>query len=148
MKKKRIPAALGVSLVLLCLVLVTAHFTTGMFARFITKSAGNDAGRIASFSVSAASAQSGPVRITPATDKKGAYEITVFNPGKAAVNFTANVVFDDPDDAGKFSVTPLTGVLAPGGDFTGNITLDMNGYAGGGAGDVPFTVVVTFTQID
>ncbi|MBR3415224.1 MAG: hypothetical protein IKH09_00820 [Clostridia bacterium] len=149
MKKKRLPSALGAALVLLCFVLVTAHFTTGMYARFTTKSGGGDTGRTASFSVSATSAQTGPVEITPATDKAGTYSVTLSNPGEIPVRYVAEVRFDNDADAAKFgTIAPLTGQIAPGGTVSGNITFDMSGYLGGGAGTVPFTVVVTFTQID
>ena len=147
MRKKSMPTTLSVALVLLCMVLVTAHFTTGMYARYTTKSRGDDSGRIASFKVSATSAQTGPVTI--GASKEGTYTLTVTNPGETAVRYKAEVKFASADDAAKFGeIAPLTGTLAPGGaNETKTLTLKMSESVTG-AGTVPFTVVVTFTQID
>lgn len=146
MRKKSMPTALSVALVLLCMVLVTAHFTTGMYARYTTKSRGDDTGRIASFKVSATSAQTGPVTI--GASKEGTYTLTVTNPGETAVRYKAEVKFASADDAAKFGeITLPTGTLAPGANETKTLTLKMSGSTDG-AGTVPFTVVVTFTQID
>ena len=147
-KRKGMPTVLSVALVLLCLVLVTAHFTTGMYARYTTRSKGDDTGRVASFKVSASSAQDEIVLIKQDTEKKGAYKITLSNPGDVAVRYETSVKFDNDEDAGKFTVAPLTGEIAPRDSVNREIIFDMSDYNGGGAGDVPFTVVVTFTQVD
>ena len=146
MRKKSMPTTLSVALVLLCMVLVTAHFTTGMYARYTTKSRGDDTGRIASFKVSATSDQTGPVTI--GATKEGTYTLTVTNPGETAVRYKAEVKFASADDAAKFGeIAPLTGTLAPDANETKTLTLKMSESVTG-AGTVPFTVVVTFTQID
>lgn len=148
-KRKGMPTVLSVALVLLCLVLVTAHFTTGMYARYTTRSKGDDTGRVASFKVSASSDQNGPVSIEAVGNRQGVYSLKLNNPGDVTVRYTANVVFDKSDDAGLFEpIEPLTGEIAPKGNVTREITFDMSGYLGGGAGNVPFTVVVTFAQVD
>jgi len=145
-KRKGMPTVLSVALVLLCLVLVTAHFTTGMYARYTTRSKGDDTGRIASFNVSATSAQTGPVTI--GASKEGTYTLTVTNPGETAVRYKAEVKFASADDAAKFGeIAPLTGTLAPGANVTKTLTLTMKDSVTG-TGEVDFTVVVTFTQID
>lgn len=149
MRKKSMPTALSVALVLLCMVLVTAHFTTGMYARYTTKSRGDDTGRIASFKVSATSNQTGtPIELT-ASNKSGEYKLKVTNPGETAVRYKAEVKFASADDSAKFdTVEPLTGTLAPKGKSE-DITLTLNmSESVTGEGTVPFTVVVTFTQID
>ena len=145
-KRKGMPTVLSAALVLLCLVLVTAHFTTGMYARYTTRSKGDDSGRVASFNVSATSGQTGPVTI--GASKDGTYTLTVKNPGETAVRYKAEVKFASADDAAKFdTVDPLTGTLAPGTDETRTLTLTMKDSVTG-TGEVDFTVVVTFTQID
>lgn len=147
-KRKGMPTVLSVALVLLCLVLVTAHFTTGMYARYTTRSKGDDTGRIASFNVSATSEQTGtPIELT-ASARSGEYKLRVTNPGETAVRYKAEVKFASADDAAKFdTVDPLTGTLAPGADETRTLTLTMKDTVTG-TGEVDFTVVVTFTQID
>lgn len=147
-KRKGMPTVLSAALVLLCLVLVTAHFTTGMYARYTTRSKGDDTGRIASFKVSATSDQTGtPIELT-ASARSGEYKLMVTNPGETAVRYKAEVKFASADDAAKFdTVEPLTGTLAPGGEKAETLTLKMSESVTGD-GTVPFTVVVTFTQID
>ena len=148
MRKKSMPTVLSVALVLLCMVLVTAHFTTGMYARYTTKSKGDDTGRIASFKVSATPDPTDtPIELT-ASARSGEYKLKVTNPGETAVRYKAEVKFASDDDAAKFrEITPLTGTLAPGGEKAETLTLTMKDTVTG-TGEVDFTVVVTFTQID
>ncbi len=146
MKKKGFPPVLVVALVLLCLVLVTAHFTTGMYARYTTRSGGNDESRIARFKVSAS--DGGLVEITPDATS-GTYTFTLSNPGEVTVRYKAEVVFDNSADADRFTtVSPmeLTGEIAPRSSVEKSIGFDMSGRTG--QGEIPFTVVVTFTQVD
>ena len=51
---KKTSFVLRAACVLLCLVLISAHFTSGLYAKYIVSATGSDTGRTASFRVSAA----------------------------------------------------------------------------------------------
>ena len=165
--RRRTPITLSVAAVLLCLVLVSAHFTSGMYARYVTRSNGADTGHIAAFQVTAEATKTGPVKIVSGVteDGKSTYEVKILNPSETAVRYEAQVLFTSDEDKNLFtdadSMT-FSGELAPGGEATETLTLNMsdsfatdamdlsfsNDVIPGDAGSVPFTVLVTFTQID
>ncbi len=148
--KKKIPISLSAAAVLLCLVLVSAHFTSGMYARFTTGASDSGAGRFAAFNVSA-TAEDGTVVIDE--NGTGEYVVKITNPGEVAVRYKAVLAFDETY-AGLFDSTKLDrvleGELAPGMTAEEELTFsfDMSGVSTTGPGTVPFTVTVTFTQID
>ena len=62
--KKKIPLSLSAAAVLLSLVLISAHFTSGMYARYAASTSGSDFSRTALFRVSAKAESETPVTIT------------------------------------------------------------------------------------
>ena len=127
---------------LLCLVLVTAHFTSGMYARYVTRAQGSDRGHAAEFDVQATQNK------TQVVAGEDGYQITITNDSKVAVSYEAVIRFDNSADEARFEpVQPITGTLAPGAEETSApivfALLDADG-----TGTAPFTVTVTFTQID
>lgn len=170
MKTKKMPKPLGVAAILLCLVLISAVFASGLRARFRSQASAKDAARAAAFSPAA---EGGTEAVTITATGQAEYVITVRNLGETAVRYNAVVDFsgEDPDkDAEKFDEgteeapkLTFTGELGPGEEAEEKVTLDMVGYfdtlddkwdtvsnddISGEAGDVPFAVLVTFTQID
>lgn len=165
---KRPPIAIIAAVALLCLVLVSAHFTSGMFARYTVNASSEGEARVASFDVSAEAMTESPVAIIAnGTDENGKseYTVTIKNHSETAVRFEAAVVFNDEDKA-KFDDSDgkltFSGDLAPNGEAEKTITLDMSAYfeendkystfsnddISGNQGQAPFEVLVTFTQID
>ena len=141
-RKKKAPPALSAAAVLLCLILVTAHFTAGMYARYVTRTQGSDSGHAAEFNVSAT-----PAEATVVAGKDG-YQIELKNTSDVPVSYKAVVQFDDASDAERFGPLPtFTGTLEPGAvKKTEPLVFELTGYDG--TGEAPFTVTVTFTQVD
>ena len=140
--KKKLPSALSIAAVLLCLVLVTAHFTSGMYARFVTSAGANGNGRAAEFDVSATQ------NLAEVKASEDGYQITFTNNSNVPVTYEAVIRFDDDADAARFSaLPPITGELEPGKTVTTEpFTFEFVGTDG--SGEAPFSVIVTFTQID
>lgn len=173
-KKNKALRILSAALVLLCLVLITGSFNTGMLARYATKASGSDAAEIASFSVAASSS---PSKEAQEGSNMAGYEITLTNNSETAVAYVARVSFPEELEADRIGVqirsgedwetmTDLCfrGQLKPGGNETAEIRLDLGAYLesleydsfytfrnddiGGGEETVPFQVIVTFTQMN
>ena len=144
--KKKKTTALSVAAVLFCLVLVTAHFTSGMYARYTTRANDNDRGHMAAFAVKAEPVQVEPVSITAGGE--ATYQIKVTNSGEVAVHYVATVnINDEADDVSVKSGEVLEGYLAPGKNEIRNVVFVLTGTPRGD-GSAPFTVTVDFTQIN
>ena len=161
--------AIRAACVLLCLVLISVHFSTGLYARYVSRASGSDRGRAAAFGVSA--------ELTPAEE---GYTIELSNPSEVAVRYS--VTFR-AQNAGSFSEvklgtgepTPLgpdgsvtfvnVGTLAPNG--SGSLAMIPTAVPGAGSDSadaalldfsndstasleetLPFTVTVSYEQID
>ena len=141
-KNLKRPAALHIAAVLFCLVLVTAHFTAGMYARYVTRAKGSDSAQTARFSVMATQNKA---EIVAGED---GYQITVKNDSTVSVSYEAVIQFDNSADADRFeSVPAFTGTLEPGQETTSNPFVLVLKDADG-TGTAHFTVTVTFTQIN
>ena len=174
--KRKIPVPLSVAGVLLSLVLLSTHFTSGMYARYVTHAMGGDSAQIAVFRVGA-EADENPVRIVSG-EEPGTYRILVTNTGKTAASFQAEVTIDkafegkvfaeladadEPEEDRESQKMSFRGELAPGASKTLDISFDIgavieaaesdgldfsNAETNGENGEIPFTVTVTFTQVD
>ena len=146
--KRRIPFSLSAAAVLLCLVLASAHLTSGLYARYTTGASGSDNGTLAAFNVSAKADEE---TVSIGTDGTGHYVVKVKNPGEVAVRYEARLSVSG-EYAGLFDANKLQpmrqGMLAPGADAELTFEFDMSGTEITEPGAVPFTVTVTFTQID
>lgn len=170
MKQRKLPGlAFGAVCVLLCLVLISAHFASGLYAKYIVNTRGGEVGRIASFRVGA-----------DMTGEGGVYSLAITNDSEETVSYSVRV---QPKEAGMFSaitlgsgnpptpdengavVFPDVGTLAPGAVGTAALTLVVNpayvdpnaasdppdfsnDSAASSESELPFTVTVTFEQID
>lgn len=160
--------------VLLCLVLISAHMTAGMFAKYTTLARGADAAGTAKFSVKA--------EMVP-TETTGSYQIRISNGSQVAVSCGIDVEFDaGVTDTQVKAVKLMRGqellkelqfqqhmsfgdvcILAPGSENTdyalildltpdnegsGTDTPDFdNGVMRGEDYEIPFSVIVDFTQV-
>lgn len=143
--KRKIPASMSAAAILLCLILLSAHYTTGMYARYTTRAAGDDKSRAAAFRVSAKADSTDPVSIEPLGN--GNYQVTVRNDSEVAVRYVARVTSSDPAAKELFKNISLSGELAPKESKALSVELDMKTYSGEET-EIPFNVIVTFTQID
>ena len=163
---------LTIALVLFCLVLVSVHFASGFYARFSTRSAGNDVARAAGFRVSA--------EMSPGTEEN-AYVLQLRNDSEAAVSCTVEICFDEDFPTALLKSVILNGeekalsagnsvvfdnveALAPRAvsealdlkleidpqyDSSASNEPDfLNDRVAGESGTEPFTVRVLFTQLN
>ena len=171
-KEHRTPMPIVIAFALLCAVLISSHFVSGLFARYTITGEGSSYTRAAAFGVEATADEVSPVTITAdGTDDSGKaiYTVTVKNTGEVAVKYEATVAFtgdDAQENAAKFDASDdnltFTGYLMVGEQAQETVTFDMSGsletddkwstYSNddisGGRGEAPFTVTVRFTQID
>lgn len=171
-KERRTPIPVIIAFALFSAVLISSHFMSGMFARYIAEGSGEDTVRVAAFGVEATADEISPVTITAdGTDDNGKaeYTVTVRNTGEVAVSYEATVEFTGDDaqtNAALFDPSgdklTFTGDLEVGAEAQQTVTLDMsesfeandkwstlsNDDISGGSGKAPFTVTVTFRQID
>lgn len=172
--KTRPPFIMIAAAVLLCLVLVSASLTSGMFARYTARANNPEddlAARTAGFNASAEAPTDPVTIIANGTDENGKaeYLVKVKNDSETAVKYEAKVVFpEDPtthvSDADKFDNDQLTftGTLDPKEEKEETLTFDMSAYfqtndkyntfrnddMSGNKGKAPFDVDVKFTQIN
>ena len=172
-KERKTPLSLVIAFVLFSAVLISSHFTFGIFARYFVSGEGSGESVVAVFGAEATADEAAPVTIvSDGTDDSGkaVYTVTVRNTGEVSVAYEGAVVFigdNAQENAAKFDTAEgkltFSGELEVGEEAEEEITLDMNAYFGtienmwstfsnddisGETGDVPFKVIVTFTQID
>lgn len=170
-KRNRTSRILSAAAVLLCLVLVSSYFSTGMLARYVTRANGADTSRLAALKVSAVTVEDKEA----ATAFTRTYVVTLNNDSDVAVRYEASPVLELPEGStGDAKITGdekhpvdeekgvFSGMLAPGANETVTLTLDLSGLElgtdafdtfrnddiSGALLELSFTVTVTFTQID
>lgn len=170
MKETKKPSfAIRAACVLLCLVLISVHFTSGLYARYISKAVGSDRSRSAAFQVSAELEQD---------TNSNSFNVKLNNRSETAVRCSITVrpkaadMFSEiklGEIAGNFEngvVTfPNVSELAPGAENTLVLSLTVNSaYSDPDAvsalldfnndsttsvdSERPFTVVVGYEQIN
>ena len=86
--------------ILLCLVLVTIHLASNLYAKYTSSDSGSDSARVAAWDVEASGTNASNVKIdlaTAATDNStvsNTYKVTVTNKSEVASNYDIIVVFD------------------------------------------------------
>lgn len=141
------------ALILLCLTLVSMSLMSGMFARYTTKSASNDTGRIAKFRVTGngfTDAVTFNVKMNPGDSQNKT--LSVSNGSEVAVRYTVSVENTTNNLPLEVTGTNLTGTLAPGADpadvtFNLEWPADKNDAAYSGMLD-NIVVTVTAVQVD
>ena len=136
MKQTKKPGfALWAACVLLCLVLISAHFTSGLYAKFIVNTATSDDGRAASFQASASM-----------KDQDGSYELTFVNDSEVSVRYSVTVLPNEPE---MFSDITLDGESGSAPDENGAVTfLNAGTLARGATGHADLTLTVNQAYVD
>lgn len=137
---------------LLCLVLISIHLMSGMYAKYSTTGRGDDSARVANFDVEITGEET-DLEVT-CRENKGAYTITVNNKSEVAVAYTISVTADTPlipdldSNTGTLPVGPAGNVhtLTFSVNDWSAITRDMTGE--NGEVFLGFTVTVNVVQID
>lgn len=94
-RRKQPNIAMCAAFVMLCLTLVSTHFATGLYARYVSTDSASDSARVATFNVDQAFENiscSFDAGIVPGTNTN--YVIEVVNESEVAVEFTIDV--DNP----------------------------------------------------
>ena len=141
------------ALILLCLTLLSISLMSGMFARYTTKTASNDTGRIAKFTVTGdgfTDAVTLSVKMNPGDSQNKT--LSVSNGSEVAVRYTVSVKNTTNNLPLEVTGTNLTGTLAPGAAsqgvaFTLEWPSDKNDAAYSGMLD-NIVVTVTAVQVD
>ena len=98
MKKTNRPnRVLGAAAILLCLCLISAHFTMGLYARYTTRASGKDAARAAKFNVEAEVTEVVPENPPTGTNASltRSYHAKLVNKSEVAVCASIKMVFDE-----------------------------------------------------
>ena len=134
-QRKKTGLALGAACVLLCLVLISAHFASGLYAKFIVNTRGGDSARGASFRVGA-----------EMTGAAGVYGLSFANSSETAVSYSVKV---QPQAPGMFSAISLDGAVASAPDENGAVTFaDVGTLAPGANGTAALTLIVDPAYVD
>lgn len=143
-----------IAAVLLCLVMVSIHLMSGMYAKYTTNGSGNDDARVAKFDVNiTGDAEAVVVDCAKSTDN--VYSITIANTSEVAVSYTLAVTWNNTAVMGTFDET--SGTLAALNDtdmrtltFTVNDWSEITKTMTGENGEVSlnFTVTINVVQVD
>ena len=146
MKEKRKPNIfLRAALVLLCMVLLSTHFTAGLYARYTTSAKGSDQSRLASFSVKAEQLS------VETYQNVAACSFHVANPGETAVRYSCIIKIDGNDCTSvcMFTQGSGSGVLFPNNQTVLQFNVDLTQISTLSPNpEHPIEISVTFTQID
>lgn len=146
------------ALILLCLVLVSSHLTSGLYARYTSSSTGSDSARVAKFEVETSGANEN-ISVTADTDSSQngtTYTITIENKSEVAVSYKLTPVLGDSPAGVTATLDSNTGELAAGAapvTHTLTLSVDWAAFTQGQTGanvskDISFTVNIHFEQID
>ena len=169
---RRLPKPILAAAVLLILTAISAYLSGGMLARYIVSGEGSSSTVVAEFGVEATADETTPVTIASDgsdNDGQATYTVTVRNTGEVSVTYEGTVEFTGDhaqENEAKFNHASgqltFSGQLEPGDQAEKQIALDLSDYLettdkwstfsnddiSGESGEVPFRVVVTFTQMD
>lgn len=94
MRKQKPNIAIIAALVLLCLVMVSTSLTSGLYAKFISRGAGEDSARVAAFDVQVTPLEPKEITLTNVTESEKEYEFTMISRSEVAVSADVIVTFD------------------------------------------------------
>lgn len=150
-----------IAAVLLCLVMVSVHLMSGMYAKYTTNGSGTDDARVAKFDVEING--SADVTVDCKTGDNGTYEITVNNKSEVAVSYTISVTTAVAKDSLNFDKSAVTaeldtdkGALPVSGSGTHILTFTVNDWSKitknmtgeNGLVSLNFTVTIDVVQVD
>ena len=130
---RKAPLIFYVGVVLFCLVLISTHFTSGLYARYIVTSSVSDSARIATFEINETlSSRSGVIHVdaNPSAIKEYKGNVLISNTGETRVtyklgsqNMTRNlpiaILLGDPSE----NATSCSGTLAPNESVQINVSI-------------------------
>lgn len=96
-----------IALILLCLLLVSFHFTGGMYARYKSTAESSDSARVAKFSLDISGAIKDDQIDASVTKDQGIYHVTVDNNSEVAVTYDIVVTLTAPMSGLAISVGQL-----------------------------------------
>jgi len=150
--------ALCAGFILLCLTLFSMHFTSGLYARYISRDSAEDSARVAKFDVNVTgSAEDLEITAEPSSSNK--YVITVLNKSEVAVHYELSLEFAPGSKKEGVSClfTPSEGNLDVNGSETSELvfTVDWDKFTEqttatntAVAVELEFTIHVNTVQID
>ena len=160
--------------VLFCLLMLSVHLLSGLFARYVSKGQGVDSARVAKFDVGVTSvANNVEIEYGVSPGDEGAYVVNIANRSEVAVTYDIKVVVDKPADSFDIQVAlegkkldtktsnelifPNAGYLPAGGKTAhdlmfsvlewGDFTKNHTGYASR-TETLNFRVYVDVVQVD
>lgn len=143
--------------VLLCLTLISIHFTSGLYAKYTARADGGDAARVAVFDVDIAG-DTEAVSVVCGKETDNVYTITVTNKSEVAVEYKLSCTFDDSAvDYISAVFDNSTGSLPVGGEANAELAFKVTDWNpvtqevkndSSATKDFDFTVTVNVVQID
>lgn len=154
---------IDIALLLVCLVCITTCLSSGIMARYISRTDANtEKGRAAKFDVSVSASDT---TTTLSLDQHEAeYELTLSNHSETAVSYSLIITFEDdvtdlitakvgdrefhPDSSGKVICIDDIGVIQAGKDVDAVFSLIVNNAFINGLTEIVFNTDVRFVQVD
>ena len=123
MAKRKNPSRVNIPMcaagVLLCLTLFSAHFTSGLYAKYTSTATGSDSARVAKFEVVTTGEEGDNVVVfTSGEATDDVYKFTIQNNSEVAVKYSLTLAPTNPlpDYISSTSFNPVSGNLAVGSD--------------------------------
>lgn len=118
---------LRAALVLVCLVMLSFHMMSGLFAKYTATGQSSDSARVAKFDVAVTGPESDNVNIsyTETGEGSGTYAITIVNNSEVAVEYTLQLDMV-PVDGISAQFQQETGTIAPNATLTTNLQFTVN----------------------
>lgn len=93
MGKMKMNIPMLAALILLLLTMVTTHFTSGLYARYVSHVTATDSARVAKFDVKGT--LSGDVKVDCKSNEGGTFTISVQNQSEVSIGYDVDVVFKE-----------------------------------------------------
>lgn len=170
MAKRKNPSRVNIPMcaagVLLCLTLFSAHFTSGLYAKYTATATGSDSARVAKFEVVTTNDTDANVTVTTGQITDNIYQFTIENHSEVAVRYTLSVTnltsfgitadFDGDSDSGQLAISgdeskntrTLTFSVDDWAKFTADDTGDQDDAPDVLTKEYEFVVNVHIEQID
>ena len=125
---QKVPAVFYAGLVLICAVLITSHFTSGLYARYTTSASVGDSAVVAAFEIGDdLSSSSALIEVTakpPAAEGETSRVQTVQISNSSDATVTYTVTAENLTGNLPIEIDSFTGTLAPNGTVTQEITIE------------------------
>ncbi|MBR4635951.1 MAG: hypothetical protein IKO51_06250 [Clostridia bacterium] len=153
---------IDIALLLVCLVCITTCLSSGIMARFVSRTDSADKARAAKFDVSVSASDT---TATLSLDQNTAeYSMKISNHSETAVSYSLIITFENdvtdlitakvgdrefhPDSSGKIICIDDIGVIQAGKDVDAVFSLIVNNAFINGLTEIVFSTDVRFVQVD